>query len=376
MTGADGSSGAGSERSALRHSEETFRLLVESVIDYAIFVLDPDGVVRTWNAGAERLKGYAQDEIVGRHYSTFYPPEYLAEDLPATLLRRAREEGRAEHSGWRVRRDGTRFWADVVITALYDEDGEHTGFAKVTRDMTEAHETAEAREQALEDQRDAVARLQDLDRWRRDFVTAVVHDLQNPVTAILGFAALLPDETDPAERANITERIRSNGRSLQHLIGNLRADVSLTEGQISLSPEPLDLRRSVADVLADMAPLLHGRAVEVGVPEVEVEVDGHALERILRNLIGNAVKHTDPGSRIRVSGSVGDEHVTVSVEDEGEGVPDDVLPRIFERFETGSRDGMGLGLSVVRQYVELHGGTVAASNRPEGGASFRFTLPR
>lgn len=375
MAGSDAPSPTGgSGGQEPRRSEETFRLLVDSVLDYAIFILDPDGMVVTWNAGAQRLKGYTEDEIVGQHYSVFYPPEYLAEDLPRKLLAKALAEGRAEHSGWRVRRDGTRFWANVVITALHDR-GVHSGFAKVTRDMTEAHETALARERALEDGRAAVERLRDLDRWRRDFITSVVHDLQNPVTAILGFAGLLDDETDAEERHHIAGRIRSNARSLQHLIGNLRADVSLNEGQVTLSREPIQLRGFIEELVADMAPVLGGAAVEIEVPQVEVFVDGHAVERVLRNLLSNAAKHT-AGSRIRISAERTDGHVTVTVDDEGEGIPEDVLPRIFERFETGSREGMGIGLSVVRQYVELHGGTVGVENRPEGGARFRFTLPQ
>jgi PAS domain S-box-containing protein len=153
MTDPDASQRSGHR--ALERSEERFRLLVESVVDYAIFMLDPDGRVASWNTGAERLKGYRQDEVLGQHYAIFYTPENRAANLPDRLLAGARTEGRVIDSGWRVRKDGTRFWADVVITALFEESGQLTGFAKVTRDMTDAHLADEARERRLAEQQAA-----------------------------------------------------------------------------------------------------------------------------------------------------------------------------------------------------------------------------
>ncbi|MDX1622212.1 MAG: PAS domain-containing sensor histidine kinase, partial [Nitriliruptorales bacterium] len=271
----------------LDRSEERFRLLVESVVDYAIFVLDPDGRIRTWNPGAERLKGYTEDEIVGQHYSVFYPDEYREENLPERLLAEAREQGRVEHSGWRVRKDGSRFWADVVITALW-EDEELAGYAKVTRDMTEAHEAQQQREAALR-------RLEELDQWRRDFISAVTHDLRSPVVSILGFVRLLRQGgLSDEEVADFHERILSNTLTMNALLEHLRTQAMLESGEITLEFEPLELAQFTRDLVADMEPVLGGHEVEVAVDGVRAMADRRGVERILRNLLSNAARHTPP----------------------------------------------------------------------------------
>jgi PAS domain S-box-containing protein len=376
----DGSGGPSERerRGALERSEERFRLLVDSVVDYAIFLLDLDGRVVSWNTGAERLKGYRADEIVGRHYSLFYPDEYRAVDLPARLLRQARDEGRAEHRGWRVRRDGSRFWADVVITALRDDDGTLTGFAKVTRDMTAAHLAEEARERAVEDQQRALERLEELDRWRRDFLGSVIHDLQSPIVVIRGFIELLRDGRIPATALDdLTERVLSNTRSLQELIDNLRAYSRLDEPEVELHLEPLDLAPLVADLLADLAPLLADRPVSLETDgEVVVPGDRHAIERVLRNLVVNAVRHTRDGAAITIRVQATPHAGVVEVEDAGDGIDEGLLPRLFDRFAVGPGGGVGLGLSIVRHFVELHGGEVTARSSPGAGTVFHVELPR
>jgi PAS domain S-box-containing protein len=360
----------------LRRTEERLRLLVESVTDYAIFVLDPDGTVASWNPGAERLKGYTEAEVLGRHYSLFYPPEDREAGLPERLLATALEHGRVEHTGWRVRKDGSRFWADVVITALRDESGQPAGFAKVTRDRTELHETEEARERALTEQREAVARLRELDRWRRGFTDGIVHDLQSPVTAIDAFAHLIEEGDPPAdERTELLERIRSNARTLQDLIDNLRADGLLAEGRLQLEREPIALRPFVARVLEDMTPVLAGHPTSAAVADVEVIADPRALERMLRNLLGNAARHTPPGTAVTITGGREADVVVLAVSDEGPGIAEHLLPRIFEPFESGAQRGTGLGLDITRRYVELHGGTVTAESTAGEGATFRLILP-
>jgi PAS domain S-box-containing protein len=374
---------AGSERrGALEQSEQRFRLLVESVVDYAIFLLDTDGTVVSWNAGAERLKGYREVEIVGQHYSVFYPEEDR-DELPAKLLAEAEVEGRSQHTGWRIRRDGSRFWADVVITALRDPDGELTGFAKVTRDMTTAHETEQAREQAVVDQQRALERLEELERWRRDFLSSVIHDLQSPIFVIQGFIELLRADRIPEERRReLAERVLSNTRSLQDLIDNLRDYSRLNEPRVTLHREPIDLSAFLADLLADLEPMLDGRPVELvvegpeGEGDLQVPADRHGLERVLRNLVVNAVRHTPSGTLIRLRAWAEDHTVAIEVEDEGEGIPEELLPRLFERFVAGSGGGTGLGLSIAKRFVELHGGDLEARSSPGEGTIFRVVLPR
>jgi PAS domain S-box-containing protein len=362
---------------ALRRSEERFRLLVDSVLDYAIFMLDPTGHIQSWNAGAERLKGYTADEIIGQHYSRFYTDDARAAGLPGQLLERARLEGRVEHAGWRVRKDGTRFWADVTITALRDERGELTGFAKVTRDMTATHLAEEAREQALADRQLAVRQLEELDRWRREFLDSVIHDLQNPVIAILGFANLLREgrEVPALTDADIAQRIVSNARAMQDLLDNLRTFGHLSEGEVVLEPEPIALADAIPELLADLGPVLDGRPVDVNVHGLVVHADRLAFDRILRNLLGNAVRYTPATTALHLRAWADGSMTVLEVADEGPGVSPQLADRLFERFVSGERGGSGLGLFIVRRYLELQGGTVTVASVPGRGATFRLRFP-
>lgn len=361
----------------LQRSEERFRLLVETVVDYAIYILGPTGMVESWNAGAQRLKGYLADEIVGRHYSVFYPEEYRDQGLPEQLLRTALTHGRAEHSGWRVRKDGTRFWADVVITALYDEEGMHTGFAKVTRDMTEAHLAEEARERALEEREQALVRLEELDRWRRQFIGAIVHDLQTPIVGISGFLELMTRGEIPDDMVDdVHGRLLSNARTLQELVSNLRSYTLLSDGRIVLRPERIALREFLDDLVADMRPILSEHPVRCDVEDTALTADRQALERVLRNLLGNAARHTPAGTEVVISARDVNGAVEVAVTDNGPGIPADLLERVFDRFERGSGGGTGLGLSIASQLIELHAGRLDVDSDAQRGTTFRFNLPR
>jgi PAS domain S-box-containing protein len=377
MTGDVVMAGHADEPRGVAPLEQRLQLLVDSVVDHAIYMLSPQGLIESWNAGAQRLKGYTADEVLGRHYALFYPQQDREDGLPERLLDEARERGHSAHSGWRVRKDGTQFWADVVITALRGEDGSLAGFAKVTRDMTESHEAEEARRQAMADQQRALDTLEELDRWRREFISSVVHDVKNPVVAISAFAELALDELPAdAPAREFVERILSNADSLDALIDHLRTFALLESGQVDLEPEPIALQGFVDDLLADMEPVVSGHPVDADLDGVEVLADRRGLERILRNLVTNAARHTRAGRRIRIRAGSGPDLATVEVADDGDGIPEDLLPRLFERFERGHHGGTGLGLAIVKQYVELHGGEVSATSSPGGGSTLRFTLPR
>ncbi|MDX1659240.1 MAG: PAS domain-containing sensor histidine kinase [Nitriliruptorales bacterium] len=369
---------AADQQGELDRSDERFRLLVESVVDYAIFMLDTDGYIQSWNRGAERLKGYTEDEIIGQHYSVFYPEEYREQRLPERLLREAREQGRTDHRGWRVKKDGSRFWAHVVITALR-ENGELTGFAKVTRDMTAAHEAREERERALERQREALEQLEEMDEWRRDFISSITHDLRSPVLSILGFVRLLREgDAEEEEREAFYERIEANAESLETLIDHLRTHALLEAGQITIDPRPVPLDGIVQRVVADMAPVLSENPTQVEIDDIEVSADLAGLERILRNLLSNAARHTPSGGQITIrtdDGQVPNGMVRIEVEDEGEGIPPDRLEAVFDRFERTETGGSGLGLAIVQQYIDLHGGDVGADSTPGEGTTIWFTLP-
>ncbi len=369
---------AGPRRDAageLLQSEERFRLLIDSVVDYAIFILDADGTIVSWNAGAERLKGYTEPEIIGRSSSVFYPPEAREAGEPGEFLAEAVAQGRAARTGWRVRKDGSRFWADVVVTALFDADGRHTGFAKVTRDTTETHLAAEATSRALEEQQQAVLRLKELESWRTRFIGSVAHDLQTPVIAVDGFASLLELDLADQDQLELVQRIRSNVRSLQELIDNLRTATFFDQDRIGLDLQDVALEPMIRRIVDDMAPVLGNRSVELQVQDIELSADPHALERILRNLLGNVARHTPEDVEVFVRTRRRGDKVVVEVEDCGHGIPAELLPSIFDRYSSGSTGGTGLGLAIAHRYVELHGGTITARSQPGQGAVFRVTLP-
>ncbi|MFA9446867.1 ATP-binding protein [Egicoccus sp. AB-alg6-2] len=362
---------------ALRRSEERFQLFVESVTDHAIYLLGPTGLVESWNVGAQRLHGHLPDDVLGSHDAVFHAGDQLDADLPAHLLKTALAEGRAEHSGWRVRKDGSTFWADVVTTPLFDDAGEHSGFAQVVRDVTQGHQSAASRERLLEERGQALTRLEELDRWRRDFINTVVHDLQTPIIGISGFLDLLAAGDLPDDmKDDIHQRLRSNARTLQELISNLSSYTRLSEGCVVLRPARVPLATFVGRLLSDMTPVFGNRNVTCKVDDLVVEADPHGLERILRNLLGNAARHTPEGTAIAVCAEVDGDHVVVEVNDDGPGIPAELLARVFDRFERGDRGGTGLGLSIARQFVEMHGGRLTADSPRGAGATFRFTLPR
>lgn len=360
----------------LRRSEQNFRLLVESVREYAIFMLDPRGQVESWNVGAHRLKGYHEHEILGEHYSIFYPPQQRAAGLPDRLLTTARQEGQATHRGWRIRKDGSKFWADVVITSLFDHEGQLVGFAKVTRDNTDQHRAEQAREQALRDQARAVEQLEELDRWRVDFVRGIAHDLESPLVAITGFAQLLLDDTDTdGEARQWLGHIHSNAGALREMIDNLRSHAPLTEPVARLEIVDVDLAEHIHQLVADMAPVVENRPVHVEVADTTVRADPAALNRVLRNLLTNAARHTPSATPLEVAARPEVSQVVIEVTDHGPGIPPELLPTVFERFARGATGGTGLGLAIAKEYVERQGGTISAHSSPGQGTTIRFTLP-
>jgi PAS domain S-box-containing protein len=346
----------------LRRGEERFRLLVEGVRDYAIFLLDKTGHVSTWNAGAERMKRYTADEILGRHFRTFYPQHAQDARHPEHELEVALREGRYEEEGWRVRRDGTTFWANVVITALFDSRGEHIGFAKVTRDVTE-------RRQALEALEAAAAQT-------AEFVTITAHELQSPIAAVSGAADLLDAHwttMQDAERAALLANINRGATTLRHLLDDLLMASRLGSGSFHPTTADHALTAILADAVADLN--LPPDAVVLDCPqELQVRADRLRLQQILSNLLTNAVKYG--ATPIVISAGRTDGTVEIRVTDSGEGIPAELEPRLFERFARGAgrRDrGTGLGLFIVRELARVQGGD-ARYEATEGGARFVVTL--
>ncbi|HET7433997.1 MAG TPA: PAS domain S-box protein [Thermoanaerobaculia bacterium] len=384
----------------LRESEEIFRLLVASVQEYAIFLLDPSGHIRTWNAGAQRIKGYLPEEIIGRHFSTFYSDEDNRNGKPARELEIAKREGMVEDEGWRIRKDGSRFWANVVITAVKDDHGELRGFAKVTRDMTERkqaqemqqalYEQREARFRAEEERRQAEASYrvaQEANRAKDEFLMTLSHELRTPMTAILGWSRVLP--TLPHDDESFSEAIAAIGRSAQlqaRLIDDVLDVSRIVSGKLRLSPENVDIGRLLESSVEAVRPTAAAKSIKVTTdisPGLgAIVADATRLQQIIWNLLTNALKFTPRNGTVSISARRTSSHIQIAVADTGEGIHPGFLPHVFEPFRqaenpsTRVHGGLGLGLSIVRYLVEAHGGTVAAESEGRGkGATFTVTLP-
>jgi PAS domain S-box-containing protein len=355
---------------------ELLRQLVRAVKDYAIFMVDPAGYVLTWNEGAELVKGYQAREILGRHTSTFYLPEDRARQLPELLLAEAAARGRVESEGWRVRKDGTRFWADVVITCLRDEQGTITGYAKVTRDLTERRR--------LEEQRIHLAQMQEAVRVRDEFLTIVSHELKTPLTALQLQLQSLLQRTEALDQrvTSKLERATRSGDRLAGLIESLLDMSRIATGRLTLDREECDLAGLVEQAVED----LRLAAAKVGstlllerAESITGLWDPARLEQVVINLLSNAIKYGQ-GTPVHVTLEEEDGAALLVVRDHGPGVAEEDRERIFERFERAASarhyGGLGIGLYVAREILTAHGGTISVEGAPGGGAQFVVRLPR
>jgi PAS domain S-box-containing protein len=367
----------------LRASEERFRLMVESVQDYAIFMLDPEGHIATWNLGAERMKGYRAEEIIGRHFRTFYTEEARATRHPEHELDVALREGRYEEEGWRVRKDGSMFWANVVITALFGPGRRLIGFAKVTRDMTERRRATEAQERGTAELAasaaqlaEANAGLQSAAERTEEFLAVTAHELQSPVSAITGAADILLDYWDqlgPDERRETLGHITRGGMRIRRLLADLLTASRLEAGAFELRPEAVDVESAVKEAQSEASSA--DVMVVVGAGHA-VRADPTRLVQILTNLMSNAVKYGRPPIIVEARRCGGD--IEIDVCDHGKGLSNDLAPVVFEKFVRGSgvgNRGTGLGLFIVRELARLQGGDAWYEPRPDGGACFAVRLP-
>ena len=362
----------------LRESEERFRLVIEEVRDYGIFALDTDGHVTSWNLGAQRIKGWEADEVLGTHFSRFYPPE-TRDYMPDEMLARARDMGTAEDEGWRLRKDNSRFWANVVITALHDEQGELRGFAKVTRDMTERRRTEEALLQAREE---AIAANQ----AKSDFLSRTSHELRTPMAAILGFGQLLEldeDQFEPRHREGVAQIMKA-GRHLLSLINDLLDISSIEAGGAELVQQALDMEEILAEVHALAAPIVASAGLSFALEPPKKGLtawgDRRRVVQVMLNLVANAAKYHRSGTCVSLSCVAHRGTVRVVVEDDGEGVAAHEIPRLFTPFDRLGQqnrskvDGTGLGLALSKRLIESMGGAIGYE-APDKGARFWFTLP-
>ena len=378
---------------ALRASEQQFQLLVQGVKDYAIFMLDPQGRITTWNSGAEHIKGYSAGEIIGEHFSRFYTEEDQQEGLPMRLLQRAAAEGRLEAEGWRVRKDGTRFRASVVIDAIYDDAGKLIGFAKVTRDVTERRLAQEMLEQArarlLQSQKmEAVGQLSG----------GVAHDFNNLLTIVIGNL-----ETAQRQLGDLSGGVASRlKRALDNAMRGAQRAAILTQRLLAFSrqqplePKPLDVNQFIA---AEVDFLQRSLGETIAVEAVgsagvwPVEVDAHQLEAALLNLAVNARDAMPNGGKLTIETSnafldqdycrvnpevMPGQYVMIAVSDNGTGMAKDVADRAFEPFFStkGVGQGTGLGLSQVYGFIKQSRGHIKIYSEVGEGTSVKIYLPR
>ena len=368
----------------LRRSEERFRLLVEGVQDYAIYMLTPDGTVTSWNGGARRIKGYEAHEIVGKHFSRFYRAEDIDAGKPWGELAMAREHGRAEDEGWRVRKDGTRFWARVVVSALRDADGQLHGYAKVTQDLTQQRQSA-----ALE-----VAA-----RQVHDFIAVLAHELRNPLAPIRNAAHLLAVSTPGAEEFEVARlAIDRQSAQLMRIVDDLLDIGRITRGALSIHPERVDLRDIVARAIEAARPGIdsagHQLTIQLPPEPVFLQADEMRVTQALTNVLNNAARYTDAGGKIALSlrrerqdQNYNEEAnqlawASLSVRDTGRGIDREFIASIFGMFVQGrhaasrSQGGLGVGLALARAIIELHHGTIEARSEGAGkGSEFIIKLP-
>jgi PAS domain S-box-containing protein len=364
------------EEEELRQSEERFRLLVEGVQDYAIYLLSPEGMVTSWNGGARRIKGYEPQEIIGKHFSRFYASEDIEAGKPWTELAIAREHGRAEDEGWRLRKDGSRFWARVVVTALHDGEGTLRGFAKVTQDLSQRRHS-----ESLELAAQKV----------NDFIAVLAHELRNPLAPIRNAAVLLKD-TKPGDPEFEVMRQAIDRQSLQlsRIVDDLLDIGRVTRGTFSIHRSEVSLQDVVSRAVESAGPLVKAAGHELKVEEprapILIQADELRLAQALTNVLNNAVRYSDPGGRITLGVSSAEEQgrrfATIRVADSGRGIAAEFLGAIFGMFVQGkdpmarSGAGLGVGLALARSIIELHHGSIeAASAGPGKGSEFTIRLP-
>jgi PAS domain S-box-containing protein len=350
----------------LRQSEERFQVLIESIQDYAIYILDPNGFVISWNSGAQRIKGYSAQEIIGQHFSRFYTPDDLRINKPQRNLELAARKGRYEDESLRVRKDGSIFWANVLISAIRDSSGNLTGFAKVVRDITE---------RKASDQR-----LHETERLATLGTTAAVfaHEIANPLNGLSGSLQLVADVLADSDFHNpiLRETIDAANQEIQRLTSLLRDYRSLARPQ-TLNFQASSLRQMVEQVLAPNIQNYRNSGITVTLEFDEnlplVQLDQEKIKQVILNLSKNAVEAMPKGGFLTVRGYLSSAYVVLEFNDTGEGIPEGFEP--FHLFKTTKPEGTGLGLSIVQQIISDHHGTVDYVSELGKGTTFRVALP-
>lgn len=373
-------SGESPGKQALGGPEEQHRLLMECVTDYAVFFLDPDGRVARWNTGAERIFGYPETEILGQHFSRFFTPEDIQAGVPEQELQTAATTGQANDDRWMVRKDGSRLWCNGVTTALRDEGSGLRGFAKVLRDRTEQKRLEEALGQRADE-------LVEEARRKDEFLATLAHELRNPLAPIRNaLQAIRLGSHDAALVEQMRAMAERQVAYMTHLVDDLLDLSRISRGLIRLLQEPVDVAQPVQRAIEGVQALVRERrlALSVSLPTepVYVEADSTRLQQVVGNLLSNAVRYTDPGGHVLLTARREGSEFVLRVRDTGIGIAPEMLPKIFDLFVQAERrldrshGGLGIGLTLVRRLVQMHGGAVEAhSDGPGKGSEFVVRLP-
>ncbi|HEY7314918.1 MAG TPA: ATP-binding protein [Gemmataceae bacterium] len=360
--------------SSLRDNpEEQYRLLTENVKDFAIFLLDTGGKIATWNTGAERITGFKEAEAIEQPFALLFRPQDIINREPEKELRIAAETGRSEDERWHIRKNGGQFWAMGVVTPLWDDNGKLRGYAKIMRDIT--------------DRKRAETELAEANRRKDDFLAMLAHELRNPLAPVLNGLQILrlEQKVSPGgqEAIGIIDR---QARHLARLVDDLLDISRITTGKVSLRKERGKLHTVVNHAVETVRPLMESRKhqLSVSLPSeaVWLEADPARLTQVLANLLNNAAKYTEPGGHVQLSAEREGSEVIVRFRDTGIGILPEMLPRIFESFVQGDRSidrtqgGLGIGLTLAKSLVEMHGGKIEAHSPGVGkGSEFIVRLP-
>jgi hypothetical protein len=366
---------------------ERFALLAAAATEYAIFTLDTDGFITSWNPGAERLKGYTRDEIIGEHFSRFYPPEAIERGKPAQLLAAAVADGSVEDEGWRLRKDRTVFWADVVITALRGTDGQLRGFGKVTKDVTERKRTEDSLREVIAREREVAEQLRTMDKTKDEILSVVAHDLRGPLAVLDGMLETLDDgwdELTAEEKRDAIRRMANSTTRLRGLVNDVLDVTRIDTGDLRYDITAFDADALVRSVVGDIAGIGAARV------QIEPSTTGAAMARgdeqrtwqVLGNLLSNALKFSSSDLLVHlrvVDTDTGE--VRFEVEDHGPGVPVEDRDRIFEKFSRATDaavrgDGTGLGLYIAESLAQGQGGRILVEGEVGEGSTFTLVLPK
>lgn len=372
--------------SALTEINDRYRLMVNSIHDYGIVMLDENGIIADWNSGANSMNGYMADEIIGQHFSRFYPAEDVAAGKPDHELREAAQHGRFEDEGWRLRKNGTRFWANVILAPIRDDNKKLRGFSKIERDMT-AHRQAEKRARLLAQEHARRVEAELANQSKDQFLSVLSHELRTPLNSITGWISLLREgDLDDEMTQTALESIDRSTKMQTRLVEDLLDASRMLTGKLLIEKERIELN-AILDGAADGAlPALEEKnlTLEARLYPTPIYICGDVvrLQQVFSNLLQNARKFTNNGGRIVIEVSKSESQVEIRISDNGIGISSEMLPHIFENFRqadsshTRQHGGLGLGLAIVRYIVNAHNGTIEACSEGQGrGTTFVLRLP-